>query len=943
MPLLDRALTWYAAARGILTPDASPGAAPPPLVPAAAKGVADLLRGITAYRKQAPVEPAWEAQRLATLHAEPSVRTFLRWTPSDLTAALHQADAGNLRMAADLCEAILGDDRASAVLNTRANAVLGSDLTFEAGRGRSKNKAVKALEVGEDWYAAWTEAALGQMLVWGRLLGVAPAQHLWREVEDHDGRLIPVVEPWHARHLRKDPTGSWWMRVGESLDEVPARPGDGKWIIFTPYGTSRPWAHGLWRGFARLWLLKQYAIDDWGKHSEAHGNPMKVGIPPKAGDGANHGNKKLRQELAQELAELGANSTLVLPPGFDFKLVEAQANTWEMFKAQIDMANNAMSVMAIGTNLPTEVGGAAATGATAQNLVRIDYKRADAEALSTMAHDQNLCWWAKFNFGDAGLAPWPLWAVVPPHDIKAEVDVLKTFAEAVDKLTEANIPADVPALAERFGVPLRVVPEAQVKSPRIFEYHLKYGILTKNEIRGSLGYDPEQGGDVVPEPIVQVPGTKPIAEKTNEAAAASAFEPSVDLAALAEANNAAHADPARQTTWEALRAVWDRGAALATGDDRDAWAMGRVTAFLHLLASGEPEHPAYVADNDLLPERHERAVRVAALGSPRQPRDDHGRWTDGAGGQGSGTPGAATDGGGSGPARASTTQRTKTHERLERSERQAAEKAERRAADLEERAKLSEGKATSARERAGAARKKADELETVAWDRERKLEDAEDALETAKSERIATDKHRSDVVEYKRLSGEADRAFNAADRRAEHLEGEADELQFSAWSFRERANEAADVAKARREHADMMSAPTDQYASAVTNRHARAQVERDDAAKKEKLFKEELNRLHEDRRVAIDEAGELIYSKDPTVRSSPAAEAALAREKAADERWEAAFESSDSVSHATERAARLERYWRDAARKAQAAVHDGPIDGDGDGELNEDDDEDDDD
>jgi phage gp29-like protein len=607
MPILDRALRMYAAAREALAPG-QPTATAAPTASSMPRGVAELLHRLVGSANSPPVSPAIEAQRLATFHVEPSVRTYLRWTPSDLTSALQQADAGNLRMAADLCEAILGDDRAVAVLNTRVNAVLGSDLTFEAGRGRSKKKAVRALEADEDWYAAWSEAVLGQMLLWGRLLGISPAQQNWQGIDGHGGRLIPVVENWHARHLRQDSlTRAWWMRVGNGGEEAQVSPGDGKWILFMPYGPNRPWAHGLWRGFARLWLLKQYAIDDWGKHSEAHGNPMKLGIPPKVGE-ANHGNKKLRQELADDLAQLGANSSLVLPPGFDFKLVEATANTWEMFKAQIDMANNAMSVMAIGTNLPTEVGNGAATGATAQNLVRLDYKKADAEALSTMAHDQNLVWWAEFNFGDAGLAPWPVWDVVPPADQKARADVLSTFASALDKLTEANVPVDIPKLAEEFEVPLREVAESRVQSPRIFEYHLKYGILKKNEIRQSLGYDPESGGDVIPEPIVQVPGTKPTAQRPEEENAAASV---AHLASLAEAHNAAHDDQRRQTTVETLRAVWGRGAALATGVDRDAWAMGRVEAFLHLLAMGEPEHPTYVADNDLLPDGHERRTTDA--------------------------------------------------------------------------------------------------------------------------------------------------------------------------------------------------------------------------------------------------------------------------------------------------------------------------------------------
>lgn len=63
------------------------------------------------------------------------------------------------------------------------------------------------------------------------------------------------------------------------------------------------------------------------------------------------------------------------------------------------------------------------------------------------------------------------------------------------------------------------------------------------------------------------------------------------------------------TTPEVLKVVYRRGAtsfSLSQGQDmsRDAWALGRVDAFLTLLRTGNPENPKYTADNDLLPSAH---------------------------------------------------------------------------------------------------------------------------------------------------------------------------------------------------------------------------------------------------------------------------------------------------------------------------------------------------
>jgi HK97 family phage prohead protease len=69
-----------------------------------------------------------------------------------------------------------------------------------------------------------------------------------------------------------------------------------------------------------------------------------------------------------------------------------------------------------------------------------------------------------------------------------------------------------------------------------------------------------------------------------------------------------------RTTFGQLSAVYRRGAgAFSTshrpGMTRGQWAMARVNAFLYLLRNGRPENPAYITDNDLLPEDHPRSTR----------------------------------------------------------------------------------------------------------------------------------------------------------------------------------------------------------------------------------------------------------------------------------------------------------------------------------------------
>jgi HK97 family phage prohead protease len=72
--------------------------------------------------------------------------------------------------------------------------------------------------------------------------------------------------------------------------------------------------------------------------------------------------------------------------------------------------------------------------------------------------------------------------------------------------------------------------------------------------------------------------------------------------------------PYTRTTLGQLKAVYRRGSgAYSTshrpGISRAAWSMARVNAFLYLLRNGRPENPAYIGDNDLLPQGHPRSTR----------------------------------------------------------------------------------------------------------------------------------------------------------------------------------------------------------------------------------------------------------------------------------------------------------------------------------------------
>lgn len=381
-----------------------------------------------------------------TILVEPRVRSDVDWTPDKVSQALYMADAGYLCYAADLCEHLISDDRVKSSLGTRAGGLISSPLKFEPPKGGKRT--VKALEADEDWWAMSPETELVRLASWAILLGIGFSEKVWTRRKN--GRFVPVLKTWHPRHFRLDTdTGEWWVKTGQygveerKLSDMPR-----KWLIYAPFGASRPWAWGAWRAIALWQVLKLFAIRDWGHFSQRHGEGTWVAECPE-----NFGHPK-RKELAADLAELDRAGIACLPSGVSLKLVEAFALTYTTFKAQKDAADLGTCVAILGQNLSTEVTGPVGTGATLQGRVLGIYLKQDAETFSTTIHDSQLVEWAEVNYGSPDLAPWPAWNTTPPPTPQEQGATWKALGDGISALVAVSDRVDVDGMLEQAGVKL---------------------------------------------------------------------------------------------------------------------------------------------------------------------------------------------------------------------------------------------------------------------------------------------------------------------------------------------------------------------------------------------------------------------------------------------------------------------------------------------------------
>lgn len=388
--------------------------------------------------------------KAATQFREASARAVMSWTPTQVRAAYAAAEAGHLLRLADLVDATLEDDRVAGTLKTRTRGLLRLPLDFEVEP--EHDAMLEALK--QDFWSMLPEAQLGELMSWGISLGVGLAQMIWDR--NARGRLAPKAQVWHPRWLRYDfPTDRWRLTTANA-GEITVDPADPQWFLFLPYGPNRPWRSATIRPTAMWWLLKRYAATDWGTYGEAHGNPTRVATAPSSA------NKALRAEVAADLQDIAGRTGMVMPDGFDIKLLEATARTWETFKAQVDTADAGIAVTILGQTLTTEVKGASLAAAKVHDLVRHDVIAADENVLETALHYGPLQHWASFNFGvDEPRAPWASWDTTPPTDARAQAETRQARAAALEALAGAikawrqlGIPLDLEKLAAEHDLPI---------------------------------------------------------------------------------------------------------------------------------------------------------------------------------------------------------------------------------------------------------------------------------------------------------------------------------------------------------------------------------------------------------------------------------------------------------------------------------------------------------
>jgi len=371
--------------------------------------------------------------------------TQTRWYLADLERAMHQADTGDLSLAARMCRALRRDGALAGLLSTSAGGLVRLPMRF-----RGREDMVRELE-GRDGKRGVFDAMVppGELEAFAgdiQLLNVAVAE------------LVPVKDRPFPVFVRLDPEfliyrwseNRWYYRAIEGL--LPITPGDGRWVLHTG-GRVAPWQNGLWPACGRAWINKEHALLHRANWEAKLANPARVAVAPQ---GATEGQ---RLGFLSQIIAWGINSVFELPPGYDVRLLESNGRGYESFGETIEWAEREYMI-AVAGQVVTVTGGTGFQNGDMYKSIRADLIKARADALAHTLNTQVVPAWAYDNFGEDSLdeAPELEWDTTPPRDLKVDADALASLGNALTvllpTLPSLGVELDGKDLARKFALPI---------------------------------------------------------------------------------------------------------------------------------------------------------------------------------------------------------------------------------------------------------------------------------------------------------------------------------------------------------------------------------------------------------------------------------------------------------------------------------------------------------
>lgn len=380
---------------------------------------------------------------------QPRSTSLTRAYLDDLETAQRACDTGDLSLAARLSQAARSDAWVAGVLSTRTDGCTGLPRKFVGNL-----QVIEALESNTEYARAEfdelaPQSELSQLVADSILLGVGVG-----ELVQIPGRPFAVLTRLDPSFLRYRHNGNVWTY--QSLaGPIEITPGDGRWVLHAPGGRYQPWNAGLWRAVCQAWITKTHSRLTANNWEASLANSAKIAVAPS---GASEAQADSIFEAAQAW---GIDTTFLLRPGYDIKLLESNGRGYEAFSQTIKQCNDDLAI-ALAGQLVTTGGGAGFMNMGLFESIRSDLIQSTADSLAYTINTQILPSYVLSRFGESYLEdnlPIVTYDSAKPGDKTREASVLVTAAQGITQLTEAlkvhGRSLNVEALCAQYSIPLR--------------------------------------------------------------------------------------------------------------------------------------------------------------------------------------------------------------------------------------------------------------------------------------------------------------------------------------------------------------------------------------------------------------------------------------------------------------------------------------------------------
>lgn len=380
------------------------------------------------------------------------------------------------------------DPHAGSVLQTRYLAVVGKEwdvLPAESARKTGRPAATTQEQKVADFVKGTLKATnfeqAMQEILQAILYGFFVAEVIWKV---KDGAIaISKIRSKHPRRFSFTQDRALRLLTPQNMiegEELPER----KFIQFTFGSSDNPYGKGLGQ---KLWWpvwFKKHGIKFWLVFLEKFGMPTAVGKYPPGTD------PDQQQKLLDAIDALQNETGVKIPDTMAIDLLEASRTGKVTYETICEYMDKQISKAVLGQTATTEGTPGKLGNEGAQEDVRQDILEADASLLCELLNETLIPWIVDYNF--------PSVTDYPSFVIRTEKEKdLKPLAERDKVIAEIGLPVGKRYFYDTYGIPEPEEAEEVLGAElgKMFEYHMKYGAVTINEVRARLALPPIAGGE----------------------------------------------------------------------------------------------------------------------------------------------------------------------------------------------------------------------------------------------------------------------------------------------------------------------------------------------------------------------------------------------------------------------------------------------------------------